>query len=228
MVKFAHLADVHLGGWSEPKMTELNDATFAKAIDICIQEAVDFVIVAGDLFNTSFPGVERLKTAIEKFRLLQKQGIRVYYIAGSHDFSPSGKTMLDVIEKAGLGVNVARGMVNGAGELKLHFTQDLPTGVKITGMVGKKGMLDTQYYEVLERESLEREPGFKIFCLHTALTELKPEGYEEMDAAPLSLLPKGFNYYAAGHVHVRQVRDFPDYGKVVFPGPLFPNNFKEL
>src|SRR3989338_9459862 len=108
-MKFAHIADVHLGGWSDPVMTELNDATFAKAIDLCIQERVDFVLVAGDLFNASFPGVDRMKTAIEKFRLLQKQGIRLYYIAGSHDFSPSGKTMLDLIEKAGLGVNVAKG-----------------------------------------------------------------------------------------------------------------------
>ncbi len=228
MVKFAHLADVHLGGWTEPRMAELNDKTFSRAIDMCIQEGVDFVIIAGDLFNTSFPGVERLKAAVEKFRLLQRQGIRLYYIAGSHDFSPSGKTMLDVIEKAGLGVNVARGTVTEQGELRLLFTQDLQTGAKITGIVGKKGMLDTQYYHVLDRASLEREPGFKIFCLHTALTELKPEGYEDMEAAPLSLLPKGFNYYAAGHVHVRQLKDVTEYGKIVYPGPLFPNNFKEL
>ena len=228
MVKFGHIADIHLGSWNDPKMTELNDRTFCKAIDICIQERVDFVIIAGDIYNTSFPGVDRIKTTIEKFRQLQKQGIRLYYIAGSHDYSPSGKTMLDIIEKAGLGTNVSKGTVNDNGELTLKFTTDLQTGVKITGVVGKKGMLDKKYYDVLDRQSLEKEEGFKIFCLHTALTELKPQGYEEMDSAPISLLPKGFNYYAAGHVHVNQVKEIPEYGKIVYPGPLFPNNFKEL
>ena len=43
-----------------------------------------------------------------------------------------------------------------------------------------------------------------------------------------SLLPKGFDYYAAGHVHVKDIRNFPDHKNVVYPGPLFPNNFGEL
>ena len=32
--------------------------------------------------------------------------IEVYVIPGSHDFSPSGKTMLDVLENSGLVINV--------------------------------------------------------------------------------------------------------------------------
>jgi DNA repair protein SbcD/Mre11 len=228
MVKFAHIADVHLGGWRNDTLKELSDQTFTKAIDICIEKRVDFVLIAGDLFNTSLPGVERIKKTIEKFRELKENNIPLYYIAGSHDFSPSGKTMLDVIEKAGLGINVAKGSVDDAGRLNLKFTQDPKTIVKMTGVIGKRGMLDKSYYEALNLEPLEAETGFKIFLLHTALSELKPPGYENMESSPVSFLPKDFDYYAAGHVHVRQVKDLENYGTIVYPGPLFPNNFKEL
>jgi len=228
MVRFAHIADVHLGGWRDEVLSKLSDQTFVKAIDICIQEKVDFVIIAGDLFNTALPGVDRIKKTIEKCRELKENRIPVYYIPGSHDFSPSGKTMLDLIEKAGLGVNVAKGNVDENGKLNLRFTKDEKTIVKLTGVIGKRGMLDTKYYESLNIPPLENETGFKIFLLHTALSEMKPKGYEQMEDTPISFLPKGFDYYAAGHVHVRQISEFEDYPLIVYPGPLFPNNFKEL
>ncbi len=228
MVKFAHIADVHLGGWRNPVLSDLSDNTFVRAIDICINEKVDFVIIAGDLFNTSLPGVERIKKTISKFRELKEKGINVYYIAGSHDFSPSGKTMLDVIEKAGLGVNVAKGVVEDDGRLTLKFTVDPKTIVKLTGIIGRRGMLDKSYYESLNLDNLEGETGFKIFLLHTSISEMRPKGYEKMEGMELSYLPKDFDYYAAGHVHVRQVRNFEGYPLIVYPGPLFPNNFKEI
>ena len=46
----------------------------------------------------------------------------------------------------------------------------------------------------LDLKNLEEEEGFKIFMFHTALTELKPKNLERMDSAPISLLPKGFDY----------------------------------
>jgi DNA repair exonuclease SbcCD nuclease subunit len=49
-----------------------------------------------------------------------------------------------------------------------------------------------------------------------------------MDSAPISFLPKGFDYYAGGHVHVVDNKSFDAHKNVVFPGPLFPNSFSEL
>jgi exonuclease SbcD len=226
-MKFAHLADCHIGAWREPKLAELNRKAFISAVDAVITEKVDFVLISGDLFNTSLPSFDSLKETVAKLKQLADLKIPVYIIAGSHDFSPSGKTMLDVLEHAGLCINVARGE-DIDGRLRLNITVDPKTGAKITGMIGKKGMLEREFYELLDREHLEKEEGFKIFMLHTALTELKPVEMEKMDSAPISLLPKGFDYYAAGHVHVRDIRSFPDYKNVVYPGPLFPNNFAEL
>lgn len=227
-MKFAHIADVHLGAWKEPRLRELSTKAFIDAFDSIISEKVDFVILAGDLFNTSLPSVDSLKLAIDKLKELKAAQIPCYVIAGSHDFSPSGKTMLDVLEKAELLINIGRGVGTEDGKLRLNITQDPKTGVKIAGMLGKKGGLERSYYDVLDRDALEQEDGYKIFMLHTALTELTPKGLEEMDSCSVSVLPKGFDYYAAGHVHHKSVTKMDGYGPIVFTGPLFPNNFKEL
>ncbi len=227
MVKFAHLADCHVGGWREPVLRELNHQAFVTAIDQCISERVDFVIIAGDLFNTAFPAVESLALVTRKLKHLKDSNIPVYAIPGSHDFSPSGACMLDVLEEAGLLTHVCRGSLVD-GKLKLSFVTDQRTGVKLTGLIGKKGALDKEYYELLDREFLERESGYKIFVFHCAIAELKPIDLQTMDAMPASLLPKGFNYYAGGHVHVVDNKSLDSHQNIVFPGPTFPNNFAEL
>ncbi len=174
------------------------------------------------------PDIDCLNVAVELLRKLKDSSIPVYFIAGSHDFSPSGKTMLDVIEHAGFGVCVARGEELPDNRLKLHFTVDARTGAKITGMIGKKRGLEHNLYHLLAREHLEKEPGFKIFMFHSAISELKPKGLEDMDAMALSLLPSGFDYYAGGHVHVVEKHSFEAHKNIVYPGPVFPNNFSEI
>jgi len=226
-MKFAHLADIHLGSWRDQKLTDANAKAFEKAIDRCIAEQVDFVLIAGDFFHTALPPIDKLTLATKKLYELKEKGIPVYIIAGGHDFSASGKTMLNVLEEAGLVKNVCKGVVED-NKLKLAVTIDPKTGIKITGILGRKGMLDRGYYEDLDRESLERERGYKIFMFHTALSEFKPEDAETMIASPVSYLPKGFNYYAGGHVHIVFEKEVPEYGKITYPGPLFPNNFREL
>ena len=108
-MKFAHMADCHIGGWREPVLREASIKAFVKAIDTSLEKNIDFLIISGDLFNTSLPAIDSLKTAVEKLKELRDKDIPVYIIAGSHDFSPSGKTMIDVLEKAGLVTNVVKG-----------------------------------------------------------------------------------------------------------------------
>ena len=227
-MKFAHLADCHVGGWREPSMRDLNHQAFSQAIDRCLSEKVDFVILAGDLFNTAFPAVDSLALVTRKLKHLHNNNIAVYAIPGSHDFSPAGKTMLDVLEEAGLMVNVARARNDEAGKLHLDWSIDQKTGVKLTGMLGKKGGLDADYYRALAREELSQTAGHKVFVFHCSLTELKPKELESMDAMPASLLPEGFDYYAGGHVHIVETKSLPERQNIVYPGPTFPNNFAEL
>ena len=226
-MKFAHLADCHIGSWRDPKLKDTSTLAFCKAVDKCVREKVDFILIAGDLFNTSFPRLDNLKTVVTKFKQLKDLNIPVYIVPGSHDYSPSGKTILDVLEEAGLFVNVFKGSVEN-GKLRLNFTTDKKTGAKITGMLGKRGALEKSYYEKLILDNLEDEGGYKIFIFHSGIDELKPKEMENIISQPLSLLPRGFDYYAGGHVHIVDDRQIDGYVRIAYPGPLFPNSFAEL
>src|SRR3989339_2118531 len=142
-MKFAHLADCHIGGWREPELKELSIKSFEKAIDICIKERVGFVLISGDLFDTSLPSIDIIKETASVLNKLREYDISCYIIPGSHDFSPSGKTMLDVLEHSGLVENVMKFKNN-----KLKFTED-KTNTKITGILGLRSGLEKKHFQNL-------------------------------------------------------------------------------
>lgn len=214
---FAHLADCHIGGWRDARMSDASTMAFKEAVDLCIGRQVDFVLISGDLFNTSLPTIECLKETVMRLKELANLNIPVYVVAGSHDYSPTGKTMLDVLEGAGLFVNVARP----------GFTVDEKTGVKLAGLFGRKGALERDDYRTIDRLQLENEGGFKIFLLHSAVEGLNADGVVYSDSLPSAMLPGNFDYYAAGHVHAVVNMAFGR-GVIAYPGPLFPNNFNEI
>jgi DNA repair protein SbcD/Mre11 len=224
-MKFAHIADVHLGGWREPKLAALSFKAFGLAIAKTIDEKAKFLLISGDLFNTSLPSIDTLKHAVMGLKQLKDKKIPVYAIAGSHDYSPSGKTMLDVLEHAGLLVNVGK-QEPSEGRVKLRFVEDPGTGFKLTGLHGRRGALEKGSYERLDLGQLQNQKGEKLFLFHTAITEYKPVG--SMPSIALSFLPNGFRYYAGGHVHETLMAQARGEGWIVMPGPVFPNSFSEL
>lgn len=215
MVKFAHIADVHLGGWKQQPLQDLNLESFKKVIEACIREKVEFAVIAGDLFDTAFPPIDVLKETFAEFKKLKDAGIPCFLIAGSHDYSVSGKTFLDVLEKAGFCKNVAIfEEING----KIMLQPTIHKGVAIYGYPGKTSGLEIGD---LRRAQFNEAPGmFKIFMLHTTIDKAK--GNLPIDALETAKVPKA-DYYAMGHLHI----DF-QYENFVYPGPVFPNNFQEL
>ena len=215
MVKFAHIADVHLGGWKQQPLQELNMASFKKTVEECIRERVEFILIAGDLFDNAFPPIDVLKETFAEFKKLKDSGIPCFIIAGSHDYSVSGKTFLDVLEKAGFCKNVA---VFEEKNDKIILNPTIYKGVAIYGYPGKTSGLELAD---LRRAQFNETPGlFKIFMLHTTIDKAK--GTLPIDALETSEVPKA-DYYAMGHLHI----DF-QYENFVYPGPIFPNNFQEL
>ena len=95
-MKFTHMADCHIGSWRDPKLKTLAHA-FVKAIDISIKEKVDFILIAGDMFNI----ISRLDNLEVCSKLRQ---LRIWefpcILCQDHDYSASGKTILDVLEEA--------------------------------------------------------------------------------------------------------------------------------
>ncbi len=215
MVNFAHFADVHLGGWRPGPMQDLNFLAFQKVVQTCIERKVEFILIAGDLFDSAYPPIETLKETFAEFKKLKDAKIPVFIIAGSHDYSVSGKTFLDVLEKAGFCKNI----------FKAEFKDDeillIPTihkGIAFYGYPGKKSGLEVGD---IKKIKLDDAPGmFKILMLHTTMDKVR--GVLPIECVEADNLPEA-NYYALGHIHV----DFR-YKNLVYPGPVFPNNFQEL
>jgi exonuclease SbcD len=220
MFKFAHLADCHIGANRAPVLEKLELAAFSKAMDICIREKVDFVLISGDLFHANLPDMYVANEALKKMKEVKDAGIPIYVIYGSHDFSPNGTSVIDILDSTGLIRKIVKGE-NVEGKLELEVFTDPKTKAKLVGISGRKAGLEKNYFEILDRESLEKEQGFKVFAFHSAISELKPEFLAQMESIPVCFLPKGFDYYASGHVHRRAESGFSGHERVVFPGALF-------
>ena len=175
MVRFAHMADVHLGAFREPRLREANLDAFLNALDICLSEKVDFILICGDLFHTSLPDMGVVERAAGKLRQVIDAGMPVYVIYGSHDFCAAERSMVDVLHSAGVFVKVARASVSEEGAVKLETTVDERTGTIIAGISGRKLGLDKSYYEKLDAGNTPEGTGPSIFAFHAALTELKPK-----------------------------------------------------
>lgn len=215
MVYFAHFADVHLGGWRQGPMQDLNFKSFQKVINTCIERKVEFILIAGDLFDSAYPPIEILKETFAEFKKLKDAKIPVFIIAGSHDYSASGKTFLDVLEKGGFCTNVFNANFK---ENEIILSPTIWNGIAIYGYPGKKSGLEVQDIKKLK---LEETPGmFKILMLHTTMDKVR--GVLPIECVEADSLPEA-NYYALGHIHI----DFR-YKNLVYPGPVFPNNFSEI
>lgn len=236
-IKFAHISDVHLGAWRNERINELGYQAFEEVVNSIIEEKVDFVILSGDLYDVSNPKVEVIDLATKLLKRLKDLEIPLYGIMGSHDFSPSNKSMIRPLITAGLFIDAWHPELKDDNKIKLNFILDPKTHIKIAGLRARKRSLEIEEYQELDRESLEVEKGPKIFILHTMLSELKPKEFKDMESAPKSLLPQNFDYYAGGHLHKlvpdklradRVVLQINDKNNVIYPGFVFPTNFREL
>lgn len=214
-MRFLHMGDCHLGGWRQPELMALNLQSFQLAVDTAIKEKIDFILIAGDFFDSAYPPIEVIREAFNEFRRLKEANIPVFLIAGSHDYSASGKTFLEVLEKSGFAKNVFQSEERN-GSIYLHPT--LYKNVAIYGYPGKKSALEV---EDIARIKLHDAPGlFKILMLHTALRDAV--GSLPIPAVDQDKLPK-VDYTALAHLHINYNKN----GRV-YCGPLFPNNALEL
>lgn len=225
---FAHLSDIHLGFQKSPALQQIEQGVFERALDECIKRKVDFILIPGDLFHVNIPEMRVQKLAVRKFREVHECGIPVYVVYGSHDFSPVSNSVIDLLVEAGYLTKVSKQKQSPDEEISLEFTVDQKTGAKIVGLPGLTAGKELEYYEKLDRESLESEPGFKIFLFHGGLSELKSKVSPGTDFMPVSMLPKGFDYYAGGHMHTHSHEKYADYPNVVYSGTLFAGYHSDL
>jgi hypothetical protein len=230
--RFAHLADLHVGAWRERALSEIGLSAARAAFERCIEEQVDFIVIAGDLFDATLPDMAHVRETAEILRRVREAGIPVYATYGSHDYSPSSASVIDVLEASGLFVKLMASEIAGEGEdalVRPRFIVDEGTGAKLAGLSGRQRSLEREYYRRLDHACLEAEPGFKVFVFHSALDEVLPEHERHAESMPRSFLPPGFDYYAGGHIHTRIEAPVPGgRGLLAYPGPLLGHQYGDL
>ena len=212
---FVHASDLHLGYAQyglEVRRQDFDNA-FSELVDKTIQLKPDFMIIAGDLFHHARPSNTTLENAIKNFKRLRDAGIPVLTVDGSHDSAPNTitGTILTPLDSAGLIIHLPRHpgacwrkegccYVYGIPNFRSRRRTDeaLPTFMSVNPPTPDPTMGN-------------------IFVLHGAidLPSIKPP-YIEAEIQP-DLIPEGFNYYAAGHVHNGYVGRFKT-GQLVYSG----------
>ena len=91
MLKILHTADIHLGtrfsglGDKSASQREQLRTTFKNVIAAAINESVNIVLIAGDLFDSNQQPQRNIDLVIEQFNLLAANDIPVCLIPGTHD-----------------------------------------------------------------------------------------------------------------------------------------------
>jgi hypothetical protein len=220
MFSFLHAADIHLDspmlrlkGYEGAPVDRIRQAT-RRALDnlvqLAISEKVDFVLISGDLYDGDWKDYNTGLFFLSRMARLAEAGIAVCIIAGNHDAANRMTKSLRLPE----GVHVF-------GWRKPGTLQIEKAGVAIHGQSFPSGAvsrdMSADYPAALKGY-------FNIGMLHTCAT-----GSREHDPyAPCSvegLRTKGYDYWALGHIHKRQVlcEDPP----ILFPGNLQGRSIRE-
>lgn len=216
--RFLHAADLHLGSPLQSlgnlvdpdlheKAKKLVNKAFQNLVDLAISERVDFVLLAGDIYDTA----DREPSAELRFyrglRDLSEAGIKVFMAHGNHDPLSaeylSGSKMPEHVH------------VFPSGQVSAHVVE-MSNGAKVT-------IAGISYSSKSEPDNLV--PLFKsavgstvIGVLHTNVGGNSQHGnYAPCSAADLE--QSNVNYWALGHIHDRQVHKTNN-GYWAYPGNL--------
>lgn len=231
---FIHAADLHIGApfrglravsdeWAR-RLSDAIPAAWDRAVEAAVSRQVDFVIVAGDIFDSVRASYRDYLRFFEGLKRLDAEGIPSYLCTGNHDplslwqkdfFAlPPSATMLAadhpdfaLFERDGrpLAIIAGRGYPNKV--WSCH--EDISEGLTRRDAIAALG------------PAAEEAP-FAVGVLHTGLN-LDPV---KAPTNPDKLLRAGFDYWALGHIHRRFVNDEND-PRVVFSGCVQGRDVRE-
>lgn len=218
--RFLHAADIHLDsplrglsryeGLPEAEIRGSTRRALDRLVETALTEKVDFVVLAGDLYDGSWQDVGTGLYMVRALSRLVHAGIRVVTLSGNHDAQSVIARELPLPE----GID--------------HFSYDAPQtlhwpelGVALHG----QSFRNRHVTQDMTRSYPAPVAGcFNIGVLHTSLS-----GYGEHETyAPCSvetLSAKGYDYWALGHVHAREI--VCEHPWIVFPGVLQGRHARE-
>jgi DNA repair exonuclease SbcCD nuclease subunit len=219
-VKIVHAADLHLdsplrglSSYERAPLEEVRSATRrarSALVELCVEEEVAFLLIAGDLYDGDFRDYSTALNFIEQVARLKEVGTKVVWLRGNHDAANK----------------MTRHLRSSAHVMEMSFEapQTLvfeDEGIAIHGQ-GYESRDTTENIALSYPAPLGGLLNFGL--LHTALDGR--EGHAPYAPCTSSQLgAKGYDYWALGHIHKREVVSQEPY--IVFPGNLQGRHIKE-
>jgi DNA repair exonuclease SbcCD nuclease subunit len=210
-MRFIHCADIHLDsplrglelyeGAPADEMRQATRRAFANAVDLAIERSADFVLIAGDIFDGDWPDFNTGLYFAAQLRRLASADIRVFLTYGNHD----------AVSKLTKSVPLPKNVV--AFPARAPATEIIESlGVAIHGQSFASEAVTS---DLAAGYPAPRSGLLNIGVLHTALSGRA--GHQPYAPTTVDRLSdKGYDYWALGHVHHREVvRESP---WIVFPG----------
>lgn len=213
-LRFIHAADLHLdspfrglANTSTKLRDELQAATlgaFARVVDHTIESNADFLLLAGDLYDSKDRSLRALVAFRRQMERLAERDISVYIVHGNHDplngwgsefqLPPNvttftGKAATEPVIRRGK--EIAR--VTGISYARERVTENLASSMKPDS--------DSPYSVGLLHANVAGQTGHADYA---------PVTLDELSSS-------GFDYWALGHVHTRSILA-QEPSTVVYPG----------
>ncbi|MGH8475239.1 MAG: metallophosphoesterase family protein [Methylococcales bacterium] len=219
-MKFIHSADIHLDSaltglerYEGAPVDEIRGATrraFDDLTELAIDEEVDFVLLAGDLYDGDWKDYNTGLYFVERMRRLREANIRVFMIAGNHDAASQITRHLRLPENVKM------------------FAARMPERVVLDDLdvaIHGQSFASRAVTEDISMAYPQGDPElFNIGLLHTCLGG-RP-GHEAYAPCTLDgLRSKGYQYWALGHVHQREEVCREPW--IVFPGNTQGRHIRE-
>ena len=208
---FSHISDTHLGlvqYGSNERERDVYDA-FNQAIDISINDKVDFVIFSGDIFENPKPNGNAILQMANALKRLKENDIDSFFILGEHDVSniKHQNPVPYIYHNLGFSKYIGNGKpIEYKGIMLVGFDKIRPP---------EMAQNEERFSDV--DKSVENFSGHKILVLHQGITEFNKFAGELQSTD----LPKNFTYYAMGHLHDKDMKQFNHLkGPIVYPGSI--------
>jgi DNA repair exonuclease SbcCD nuclease subunit len=220
-MKFIHAADIHLDSplrglerYEGAPVEAIRGATrraLENLVQLCLSEAVDFLLIAGDLYDGDWRDYNTGLFLVSQMACLSRADIPVVIIQGNHDAASQ------ITKNLCLPQNVIELSTRKAETRILE-----PLGVAIHG----RGYPHRDVSEDLSASYPEPIVDyFNIGMLHTAVDGRR--GHDLYAPCNLSRLQsKGYDYWALGHVHQREILCEDPW--ILFPGNLQGRHAREI
>ena len=219
-MKIVHAADLHidsplrgLSRYPNAPVDVIRNATrraFENLIDLCLQERVALLLLAGDVFDGNWRDYSTGMFFAAQLARLRQGGVRVVTVRGNHDAKSQ------ITRELRLPENVTE-LSTRKPETKVF--EDLGIAVHGQGFAAREVPED-----LVVRYPAPLEGLFNVGLLHTSL-DGRP-GHDPYAPTSLQVLcNRGYDYWALGHVHAREV--LCEAPHVVFPGNLQARHMRE-